>query len=95
MRFVSVRDLRNTPSEVWSALRTDDLVLTNNGDPVAVLARVQGDDVEATLAALRRVRAEQAVAHLRQQAQASGKSSMSDKEIDAEIRRARRERARR
>ena len=92
MRFVSVRDLRNAPSEVWSALRTDDLVLTNNGDPVAVLARVNGQDVESTLAALRRARAQQAVSRLREAARANGTSSMSEEEIEAEISRARQDR---
>jgi hypothetical protein len=92
VRLVSVRELRNTPAEVWAALRSDDLVLTHNGDPVAVIARVEGGDVETTLAALRRARAQQAVSELRVAAAAAGTASMTEEEIEGEISRSRRSR---
>jgi hypothetical protein len=92
VRLVSIRDLRNTPSEVWSALESDDLVLTKNGDPVAIIARIEGSDLESTLAAVRRVRAQQAVSRLRSEAQGSGAATLTDADIDAEIAAARAER---
>jgi antitoxin (DNA-binding transcriptional repressor) of toxin-antitoxin stability system len=88
-RTISVRELRNTPSEVWEALTHDDLVLTSNGEPLAVLARIEGTDVEGTLAALRRARAQQAVSRLRAAAREAGTDTLTAEEIEAEIEAAR------
>lgn len=93
MRFVSVRDLRNTPAKVWATLGSGDLVLTNNGEPFAIITKVEAGDLEGTLAALRRARAQQAVSELRAAAATNGTANMSDAEIEAEIRKARRARA--
>jgi prevent-host-death family protein len=55
MEFVTIRDLRLKPAEVWDKLRRQrELVLTSNGRPVAVMAGVREDDVAETGAALRR-----------------------------------------
>ncbi|MBA2319919.1 MAG: type II toxin-antitoxin system Phd/YefM family antitoxin [Deltaproteobacteria bacterium] len=84
MRFVSVRDLRNTPATVWAALEEHDLVLTSNGDPVAVVVRIE-DDLEQTLAMVRRARAQQAVSQLREAAAQSAAAALSATEIEAEV----------
>ncbi len=44
-RAISVRELRNTRSEVWEALTHDGLVLSSNGEPLAMLVRIEGADV--------------------------------------------------
>ncbi len=85
VRMISIRDLRNTPSTVWDALAHDDLVLTSNGEPLAVIARIEGADVEGTLAALRRARAQEAVSRLRATARAAGTDALTPEEIEAEI----------
>lgn len=93
MEFITIRDLRLRPSEVWDKLRQQhEIVLTSNGRPVAVIADVREDNVEETISALRRARAQAAVSHLRQAAAAGGLDGMSDTEIEAEIARARHER---
>ena len=92
MRFITVRDLRNTPSVVWSALEADDLVLTSNGDPVALMLRIGGGDLEGTLAAVRRARAQQALSSLRDAAVRVGTAGMSEAEIEEEVSAARRTR---
>jgi antitoxin (DNA-binding transcriptional repressor) of toxin-antitoxin stability system len=94
MRFVSIRDLRNTPSTVWSALDDEDLVLTSNGGPVAVLVRVDAGDVDSTLELIRRMRAQQAVSRLRQQAARAGTAALTDDEVEREIEVSRREQPR-
>lgn len=59
MKFVTIRDLRLKPAEVWDKLREQhELILTSNGRPVAVIAGVGEDDVEETVVALRRARAQ-------------------------------------
>ena len=57
MKFISIRELRNRPGEVWKQLREDDLVLTANGRPRGVLVGLEDDELEQTLESLRRARA--------------------------------------
>jgi prevent-host-death family protein len=93
MEFVTIRDLRLRPSEVWDKLRQQhEIILTSNGRPVAVIADVREDNLEETVAALRRARAQAAVSRLRQKAAAEGRDGMSNADIEAEIAQARHER---
>jgi|YNPNPStandDraft_1061719.scaffolds.fasta_scaffold24968_7 prevent-host-death family protein len=94
MEFITVRDLRLRPGEVWRKLRErGELVLTSNGRPVAVITGVNEGELEQTLAALRRARAQVAVSRLRRIAEERGLQRMSAEEIEAEIAQARRERS--
>lgn len=93
MKFLSVRDLRNRPGRVWKTIRGKEMVLTANGKPVAILVGVEEDDLEETLAALRRARAQAAVSRLRAQAAKTGTNVLTQEEVDAEISAARSERS--
>lgn len=93
MTFVSIRDMRTRPGEVWQQLQKEgDLILTSSGRPFALMISAEGGDVEELLLALRRARAQLAVSRLRQQAAERGLNRLSGDEIDAEIHHARRER---
>jgi len=94
MDFITVRDLRLRPADIWRRLRARrDLILTTSGRPIAVLVGLDdGDDVDATLQALRRARAQVAVSRMRRGAADSGADRLSAAEIEAEIAAARRER---
>ncbi|QLQ06157.1 MAG: type II toxin-antitoxin system prevent-host-death family antitoxin [Anaerolineae bacterium] len=93
MEFVTIRDLRLKPGDVWGRLRQQrELILTSNGRPVAVIVGVEEGDLEETVAALRRARVQAAVARLRRAAAANGTSKASAAEIEAEIAQTRRER---
>lgn len=95
MEFISVRDLRIQPGQVWKRLaETGELIITSNGKPIALLSGVTDATLEQTLTAMRRARAQVAVSQLRTTAQARGTDKMSMREIDAEIKAARRERRR-
>lgn len=86
MEFVSVRDLRIQPGQVWQRLgKAGELVVTWNGKPIALLSSVNSATLEQMLTAVRRARAQVAVSQLRAAAQASGVSNLSQDEIDAEI----------
>jgi prevent-host-death family protein len=92
MEFIPVRDLRVQPGEVWRKLREKrDLVITSRGQPIAILIDAEGD-LESTLAAVNRARAQMAVSQMRKTAQDQGVDNLSMDEIDAEIRAARQER---
>jgi len=93
MEFITISDLRLRSSEVWNKLRQQhEMILTSNGRPVAVIVDVREDNVEETVTALRRARAQAAVSRLRQAAAAEGREGMSPADIEAEITQARHER---
>ena len=64
-------------------------MLTSNGRPVAVITGVTEGELEQTLSALRRARAQVAVSRLRRMAEEHGLQQMGVEEIEAEIAQAR------
>lgn len=95
MKFITVRDIRTSPASIWKQLPEEQqMVITNNGKPIALLTPLTGETLEDTLAAVRRARAIDAVRTLRRSAEQRGLSSLTDDEIQAEIDASRRERAR-
>ncbi len=93
MTFVSIRDMRTRPGEVWQQLQDEgDLIVTSSGRPFALMIAAEGEDVEALLLALRRARAQLAVSKMRKHAGEAGLDGMTMDDIDVEIRQARSER---
>jgi antitoxin (DNA-binding transcriptional repressor) of toxin-antitoxin stability system len=93
MEFITIRDLRTRPGQIWDKLRQQrDLILTSNGKPIAVLSHIDEGGVEETLASLRRARAQAALSRLRADAAAQGLDRLSTDEIEVEIAAARSER---
>ena len=93
MNLITVRDLRNRSGEVWRRLaQQQELIVTSNGRPVALLASVNEDDVGKTLAMLRRARAQVAASRMRETAVTAGADRMTLDEINEEIGKARQER---
>jgi len=86
MKFITVRDLRGHPTEVWTKLSRDkELVLTSNGKPIAILSAVSEDTLESSLVALRQARAIAAVETMQSHSVAAGTDKLSLEEINAEI----------
>jgi prevent-host-death family protein len=87
MKFITVRDLRTTPAQVWKALPEEqEIVITNNGKPIALLTPLTDTDLEDTLASVRRARAINAVKNMQAAAVAADISGMTMEDIDQEIR---------
>lgn len=86
MKFLSTRELRNRPGYVRNLAQKDDLVLTANGKPIAILLGIEEDELEETARAVRQARAQLALSRLRKQAARRGADRMSASAIDAEIR---------
>jgi len=86
MKFVSTRELRNRPGYVRDLAQKDDLVLTTNGKPIAILLGIEEDDLEEMTRAIQQAKAQLAVSRLRKQAARQGTDRTSAAEIDAEIR---------
>jgi len=96
MKFLSVRDLRTKSAQVWRDLPLEkEMVITNNGRPVAVITAVDEGTVEKSLAAWRQVRATQAIVSVQKESMIKGTDSITMDEIDSEITEVRRERRKR
>jgi len=94
MKFVSIRDLRGKSAEIWKKLPEErEMIITNNGRPIAILAAVNESNVEESLTAFRRARAIEAVASLQRRSLEQGTNNISMDEIDAEIKAVRRKHA--
>jgi len=95
MRFVTVRELRNQSADVWRKLADEsEMVVTSNGKPIAILSAVSAENLEQSLAAMRRARASTAVDAMQRQSVAAGTHRLSRAEVQAEIAAARKGRRR-
>ena len=91
MKFMTVREFRlNTGKARRSLEKDDDVVLTANGRPFAVVSRVHPDSFDKDMLAIQRARARVAVERLRDGARADGTDRMTMDDIDAVVRDVRR-----
>ena len=87
MKFVTVRDLRTTPAQIWKELPGEqEIVITNNGKPIALLTPISDTDMEDTVTAVRRARAATALKRIRNVAVKNGLSELTLDNINEEIR---------
>jgi len=90
MKFVTVRDFRSRPTHVWKELKaSDEMVLTSNGKPIALLTSISEESLEPTLHLLRKAKTLASVYSIQTKAQSDGLSKMSLDEINQEIGRVR------
>ena len=90
MNFVTVRDLRGRTSELWDLLaQKQELVVTNNGKPIAILSATDSESFEASLRNLRRCRAADALSGLQRQAEQRGLDRLTLEDVNEEIQAAR------
>jgi antitoxin (DNA-binding transcriptional repressor) of toxin-antitoxin stability system len=95
MKFISVRDLRGKSAEVWKDLPAEqEVVVTSNGRPIAILSAVNEANLEESLYAIRRARAAEAVMSLQRRSAERGTDGLTMEEIDAEIKAVRKDRKR-
>ena len=84
MEFVPYRLLRNQPNELRKKLEEQgELVVTVDGEPLAVMLQIPKGSLEDLVLLVSQVRAQLAVAEIREGARKSGRNRMSSKEIDA------------
>ena len=86
MKFITVRDLRTTPARIWKDLPIEqEMIITNNGKPIALLTPVNDADIEDTLSAVRKARAMNAINKMQFSSLKNNLSNMSANEIEKEI----------
>lgn len=94
MDYVTVRELRSESGKVWERVEAgEEIVVTRNGKPFALLLHAEPGEVEAALRAYRAARLGMALDRIHEHVKAHGLDSITDEEIDAEIAAVRRERA--
>jgi hypothetical protein len=94
MDYVSVRDLRSAPKQVWEKLsRSGRVVLTNNGKPQAVMFEVDASTLDETLAAFDQAEAMRLLGSVHLDSLRNGTDRFTMEEIDSEIAAARKSRA--
>ncbi|GBR77551.1 hypothetical protein RDn1_210 [Candidatus Termititenax dinenymphae] len=83
MRFISVRDFRTTSATIWKTLPDEqEMVITNNGRPIALLTPLTDQTLEDTVSAVRRAKALNAVKQMQQRSIELGNDKMSLKDIN-------------
>lgn len=84
MNFYSVRDLRTDSKSMWADLnRGDEVVLTNNGKPSALMIDIPEGSFDEIVQAVRQAKAMIALNSMRRKAAREG--LMSDEDIEALI----------
>lgn len=93
MDFVTTKELRAESGAVWKKLEAgEDIVITRNGKPFALMVCTEPTAVESQLRALRWDRFDRLLAKQHARAAELGLDKMTMKEINAEIAVARKER---
>ena len=94
MRFISVRDLNTKPKEIWSKIKEEEVVITSNGKPIALLSGVTEETLEKTVRSIRRSRALIALEEMQKRSLELGLDKLTDSQIESEIRAVRKSRRR-
>ncbi len=90
MKFVTVRELKQKTTEIWRLIeKGEDLIITSNGKPIALLTGVSEDTLEDDLDTLRRASALKSLDKIHRESLKKGTYKISMEKIDKEIRRAR------
>jgi len=93
MEFVPYRLLRNQPGELRKKLEEKgELIVTVDGEPMALMLRVPKGSLEDLVLLVSQVRAQLAVATIRQQARQREQETMTTGDADELVQRTRRER---
>ena len=93
MVYVTVRELRAESGKVWERVAAgEEIVVTRNGKPFALLLHTEPSEVEAALRAYRTARFGAVLDRIQTYAEDKGLDKITAKEIEAEIAAVRKER---
>ncbi len=90
MKFLTVRDLRSKSAQIWKELPNEkEMIITNNGRPVAILSSINESNLEKSLNSIRRARIGDAISSLQQESIKHETNKITLKEINKEIKESR------
>ena len=86
MKFISVRDFRTSSSAIWKKLPSErEMIVTNNGKPIALLTPLTDKTLEDTVSAVRRAAAINAVKRMQEISAGLGNDKLTLNEINSII----------
>jgi len=86
MNFVTVRDLRTAPKQVWDKLDAErEIVVTNNGKPFALMIPIDDTNLDDVLASVRQANVMRSITRIQLAAAKAGLDKMALEEVNAEI----------
>ena len=90
MKFLTVRDLRSKSAQIWKELSNEqEMIITNNGRPVAILSSIIENNLETSLNSIRRARLADSISSLQQESIKQETNKITIDEINKEIRESR------
>jgi antitoxin (DNA-binding transcriptional repressor) of toxin-antitoxin stability system len=90
METIAVREFRINPGKVWRRLKKfRRLIITSTGKPIALLTDIKGSAIEDELRVDALARGALMVSKLREHSQKTGILKITEKEIEAEIKKSR------
>ncbi len=93
MDYVTVRELRAESGKIWERIGAgEEIVVTRNGKPFALLLHTEPNEVEEALRVHRAARFGAVLDHIQAYAKAKGLDRITEEEIEAEIAASRKER---
>ena len=93
MDYVTVRELRAQSGKIWERIDAgEEIVVTRNGKPFALLLHTEPNEVEEALRVHRAARFGAVLDHIQAYAKARGLDRITEEEIEAEIAASRKER---
>jgi antitoxin (DNA-binding transcriptional repressor) of toxin-antitoxin stability system len=86
MRFITVKDFRTSSSAIWEKLPIErEMIITNNGKPIALLTPLTDKTLEDTISAVRRASAINAVKKMQEISRGLGNDMLTNDDINAII----------
>lgn len=86
MTFITVRDFRTSSSSIWKKLPSErEIIVTNNGKPIALLTPLTDKTLEETVSAVRKAAAINAVKKMQEISVGLGNDNLTLDEINAII----------
>ena len=86
MKFITVRDFRTSPAVIWRKLPSErELIITNNGKPIALLTPLSDETLEDTVSAVRKAKAIIAAKKMQEISVSLGNDTMNLDEINTII----------
>ena len=93
MDYVTVRELRAESGKIWERINAgEEIVVTRNGKPFALLLHTEPNEVEEALRLHRAARFGAVLDRIQARVKAQGPNRITAKEIEAEIAASRKER---
>jgi len=86
MKFITVRDFRTSPALIWKKLPSErEMIITNNGKPIALLTPLDDETLEDTVSAVRKAKAVNAMKKMQEISVSLGNDKMTLEEVNTII----------